>query len=281
VFEEVEGLRARIVAVGVSVFVQDSFVRELKTPPLFWFGAELTKRILRGDSPLLTDRELREANSRDGVNLLVWEACVRPEDAERPEIYTRTAAAFVEEHLGFFWKEIIGAQADIPERLESNFRIGAMAWNPADRQWAHSLDRPPQEIFREPHVFGVTRDIARRRPGSWLSVLFDYHTPQFGFSRGEQRLLQLALGGGTDEELSNGLGVSLSAVKRNWRTIYDRAAACLPELVTEDEQLKAESPRRGKQKKQRLLDYLRKHPEELRPVSRRLLQLSRSSGLIG
>ena len=29
---------------------------------------------------------------------------------------------------------------------------------------------------------------------------------------------------------------------------------------------------RGKQKKQRLLDYLREHPEELRPVSRKLLR---------
>ena len=29
---------------------------------------------------------------------------------------------------------------------------------------------------------------------------------------------------------------------------------------------------RGKQKKQRLLAYLREHPEELRPVSRKLLQ---------
>jgi hypothetical protein len=29
---------------------------------------------------------------------------------------------------------------------------------------------------------------------------------------------------------------------------------------------------RGKQKKQRLLDYLREHPEELRPVSRKQRQ---------
>ncbi len=63
VFEDVDGPRARIVAVGVSVFVRDRFVQELKTPPLFWFGAELTKRVLRGDSPLLSDIELREANS--------------------------------------------------------------------------------------------------------------------------------------------------------------------------------------------------------------------------
>ena len=63
ILEEVEGAVATICFVGVSVFADDAFVREIKTAPLFWVGPELLKRILRGDPPLLSERELREANS--------------------------------------------------------------------------------------------------------------------------------------------------------------------------------------------------------------------------
>jgi hypothetical protein len=66
VFHAEEGLRAPICMVGVVVIVNDDFVRELKTPPHFWSGPELTRRVLRGDSPLLSEKQLREANSHGG-----------------------------------------------------------------------------------------------------------------------------------------------------------------------------------------------------------------------
>ena len=111
VFEEVQERRARIWGVGVSVFVNDDFMREVKTPPLFWVGPELARRIARGTSPVLTGRALRDANARGGLNLLTWEGCIRLEDAKRAEIYNKVILAFIEEHRGFLWKEIIGAQA--------------------------------------------------------------------------------------------------------------------------------------------------------------------------
>ena len=45
------------------------------------------------------------------------------------------------------------------------------------------------------------------------------------------RLLSSAIGGGTDEELSDELGV-----KKTWRIIYDRVATCMPELIPSNEQ---------------------------------------------
>ena len=44
VFEEVDGAQVTTWGVGVGIFVHDDFVRELKTPPLFGFSPELTKR---------------------------------------------------------------------------------------------------------------------------------------------------------------------------------------------------------------------------------------------
>lgn len=73
VLQAEDGNDAPICGMNVTVIVTDDFVREIKTPPLFWVGAELTKRILRGDSPLVSENQLREANSLGGLNLLVWE----------------------------------------------------------------------------------------------------------------------------------------------------------------------------------------------------------------
>src|SRR2546429_6039975 len=75
----------------------------------------------------------------------------------------------------------------------------------------------------------------RRPPRSTLfpyTTLFRsvYQAPRFGFSASEQRLLLKAFLGGTDEDLADELGVSLSAVKKAWQSIYERVSACDPEL---------------------------------------------------
>jgi DNA-binding CsgD family transcriptional regulator len=121
---------------------------------------------------------------------------------------------------------------------------------------------------------GVTREIAAGQQGSWgtwIGSLFRYRQPQLGFSRSEQRLLFSALDGSTDGELSDKLGLSLTTVKKTWRSIYDRTAAHIPELVHGHSRDEKASPERGKAKKQYLIAYLREHPEELRPVSRKVL----------
>src|ERR1700726_4762022 len=78
VLEELDGAHATICFVGVAIFVSDDFVRELKRPPLRWFGPELARRIQGSNSPLLSDRQLREANScGSGLTTITWEACIR------------------------------------------------------------------------------------------------------------------------------------------------------------------------------------------------------------
>jgi len=109
--------------------------------------------------------------------------------------------------------------------------------------------------------------------GSWAFGLFVYEQPQCGFRRSEQRLLISALEGGTDQELADALEISLSAVKKMWRSIYDRVGACLPKLLPHSK-TDLEPSERGHEKRRRLLAYLRDHPQELRPVSRRLLKQS-------
>ncbi len=265
VMEAVEDLRARICFVAVSVCVTDDFIRELKTAPLFWVGPELAKRTVQGDCPVLTDRQLREQNSRGGVSNVTWEAFPRAGYEAHGELYRKIMECYIETHQGFLWKELIAGQVESPQRLQWNLRNGGLLWDAERGRYVDALDRDPEEIVREPHIVGLTRDIEISRPASWVGALFRYHPPRFGFSRSEQELLLSALDGATDEELSKSLHVSLATVKKQWLSIYRRVAAGLPELISSESTEGPES-KRGKEKRRHLLAYLHEHPEELRPT---------------
>jgi hypothetical protein len=273
VFEEkLDGAATRIIGVGVTVFISDEFLRELKTSPGFWMSSEIARRVARGDlSPLLSQREIQEANAQGGLNLAVCHACVRAEDNQRTDLWTELMTAFLDHHRGFLLKELV-AQGESPEHLEGLRNTGGFLFHFREGRYGDLGGMDLRELALKVHIMGLTREMALRHLGSWVGSLFLYEPPQFGFNVSEQRLLTSALAGGTDEQLSDDLGISLSAVKKTWRSIYDRVAVCLPELIPNNSQLDGEASRRGKDKKQRLISYLREHPQELRPVSRKHLQ---------
>jgi hypothetical protein len=270
VFEEVEKGRASLAGVGVGVFVHDEFVREMKAPRQFWFGPELAKRVLNGNSPVLSDKEVREANSGKGLNELVWETLPHQSFAARTEIYHLMGQAYIEIHRGFRLKEMITSQAESPQRLQWAIDAGGLYWDPKRARYVKSLKKGAEKFARDPHVVGITRELEFGRPGSWVGALFDYHAPRFWLSASEQRLLIHAISDRTETNtvLAEELGVSLPTVKKMWLSIYDRVAEQLPELMTGDAKRGAGS-KRGKEKRRRLLAYLQNHPEELRPVMRR------------
>jgi hypothetical protein len=272
VFEEIRGSDVRILGVGVTVFVSDDFTREIKTPPLFWIGPELARRVARGDSPVLSDKELQEANSGAGLNLFVWQTGLLPEDLKRPEVTSKAMATFSRFHRGFLLKELI-LQPESPEYLHGLCNAGALLLNPAHGSYAEFHVSGASDFLTRPCVIGGTREKVLSQLVSWAYLLFVYQPPQCGFTRSEQQLVLSALDGGTDEELAESLYISVSAVKKMWHSIYDRVGVCLPELLPHSA-TDAEPSERGKEKRRRLLAYLLDHPEELRPVSRRLLKQS-------
>src|SRR5215469_17470237 len=94
VYKDAEGSDSRIVGVGCSAIVSNDFVRDVKTPPFFWIGAELTRRVRGGNSPLLPDKQVREANSNGGVNLVIWEGATHIEYTEHPDLLTSFLGTF-------------------------------------------------------------------------------------------------------------------------------------------------------------------------------------------
>jgi len=266
VYEDLQDFPTRLVGVGCSAIISDEFLREAKTPPFFWVGAELARRVSDGRSPLLSDKEVREANFSNGINLTIWEGAVRVGDMHRSEISHSFLSTFIELHRGFLLKEIIG-QVSIPEALGYVLNAGYLFVNSRNGQYIDAIDEPLNALMSEPHQTGLTRELAPTRLGTWASTLFVYEPPRFGFSPSEQRLLLTAALGGTDEDLSDELGISLSAVKKAWNSIYDRVGSHDPGLVPITSLSEDGVAERGKTKKQRLLAYLHDHPEELRPAA--------------
>jgi len=281
IFEDVQGSKPKLLGAGISVFVTDEFVAELKTPPFFWIGRELASRVARGKSPLLSGKELRAANSSDGLNVAVWQTGVLPEHLRDGQIGNPIMAAFVEMHRGFRLKEIV-TQGESVEHVGALRVSGGLLWKPGG--FVGIPEAAPEELVGKPHVIGVSRDLAVADTGSWIASMFLYKPPRFGFSPSKQRLILSALGGATDKELAGRLRVSLATVKKTWRAIYECVDLCVPGLLPGSAPGEGSVPERGKEKKQRLLAYFRQYPEELRPFSRKLLQQSipsrRSGSLI-
>lgn len=271
VFEELLGSTTKFLGAGVAAFVTDDFLQKVKLAPHFWVGPEFVKRINGGKSPLLSDAEVRDANSLAGLNLVVWHNSLHPADIIRLGASTKVMIAFEEKYRGFRLRELI-AQADCIEHLIAMRKAGGLYFDRAQRAYGNYPEVRPENFSDEPRNVGIAREVALTHAGSWVASLFLYAPPQFGLNRSEQRLLAAAHAGGTDGEIADSLGISPFTVKTTWRAIYDRVAACRPDLVPDRSHDDGQAHARGKQKKQRLLDYLREHPEELRPVSRKLLR---------
>src|SRR5215831_14714454 len=249
----------RLVGIGCSAIISDDFLRESKTPPFFWIGPELTRRICRGQSPLLSDKQVRGANSHGGLNIVIWEGALHVRDMHRMEVLNCLFRTLIDVHRGLQLKEIV-SQGSTHEILAAYARAGYLFISEKDGKYRENMEKTPQELVREPHLIGLARELASSRLGTWASTLFLYDPPRFGFSPGEQRLLMAALLGGTDEDLARDLGISLSAVKKAWLSIYERVSIYDLKLVPSPAPNEEGIPERGKMKKQRLLAYLHDHP---------------------
>lgn len=256
----------RLLALGVSVFLTEDFFHYARIPPLFWIGPELVRRIGNNDSPILDLAAIRRANSRGGLNSFTWEVDIRPTDEQEFfAVGTEMVHAYLEFHSGFNIKHAIGQQP-FGRVFRGLVQGGGWLIQGPGGKYAPVQDPGAVERAGVPFILGLTRELARQCPGSWLSMVFHYVQPALYFTRGEQRLARAAMAGRTDEEVAEALAVSLSAVKKRWQSIYSKAYLRLPSLLKDDSCQLMSCGARGAEKRRRLLSYLRSHPEELRPM---------------
>ena len=256
----------RILWYCISVFVSADYAAYLRAdaPPVLGLG--VVKQWREGRSPLLDLAGVRQGNSFGGLVMVALNSGMSPEvfesENDRAQVGGRISdhtfwsvggyrlnEALIEMYTDYeaTWAEGYGflLRTDYRDRL-----------SPRPAAWL--------DAGYMPRLYGMTRQEFETRAGSPTPEMFLYQPPCFFFSPLEQELLQYALFGDTDGELAEALNVSQVTLKKRWGSIYERVAEVSVSMLGGE----AAGEKRGMEKKRHLLQYLRHHPEELRPLCR-------------
>jgi hypothetical protein len=260
--------RTEIVGFGFGSFVKKSFAEAEIHNPRPGLNARIVESVATGNSVIATHTEVRDANTRGDLQHAVmqtsWKASLVPSQAA--EVIALLGAAFVDLVAGYrfsriFMEFVDEIDASLRERVLDEFRV-------VDRFEDFRRQNPKTKWNSGRMLLEVTQESILAYPTSIGAMLFIHRTPQFGFTQGEQELLELALEGADDTAMAKSLFVGLPAIKRRWATIFERVGRIRPDLCPLD----AEGTR-GVQKRQRILTYVRSHPEELRPFDAKQLKV--------
>lgn len=260
------GAPPSMLALGVSVFVADAWVAEAKSSPEPYLTARTVwSELCDANSPILRPTDVRQSPAA-ALNVLILHYCEAPDIAPevRPPLRYRVMQAFLETHRGYRIKEVL---QELWDEIDPAFLLEG--WGRVRNDYAsYFTDRgePIPPPGRRPYLIGFTREEARLHPGDLIAPVFTFTPARFLFSRAEKELLRQALLGRTDTELASALGIALPTVKSHWRTIYGRVTRVAPDLLPRTRPVRERGAIRGQEKRRPLLEYLRRHPEELNPA---------------
>lgn len=252
---------APVVHFAFGVFVSDERIAKYRRCLTPFVARRVVAEWASGGHPFLRLPEIARANAEHGLDLLITHYGHRRGDP-RVHIanYESSRRALGGWNLRSFTVEYF---AD-PQR--------------DDRAWARSLgyrilEYSPDRVReagipaeRAPFLLTAARSDVPGNPAYGPALLFAaFSPPRFGLNAREQQLLAVALEGGTDLSIARALGISESSVKKHFRTIYEKAFAT---GAVDKVAPGSASDKRGAEARRHLLNYLREHPEELRPYNK-------------
>ena len=256
---------SRLVGCAQLVFVTPSFVHLTYQVQEPWINARLVRPLPDASPPLLTKAQIARANAVGGLHALFtrWHrADRRLGPAEMLEASAFMHTAFQAYVRGYRFREILIEATGETARdkgLRAGFRLRC---DYADYYRDHPPVPPPAV---HPFLMGITDAEAVTEEGDVMGHYFAYRPPRLGLTPGEQAMLERCLRqpGLSEAALAREMDVPVHRIKNALRAAYARVSSAsdlLPEL--------GDSAGRGEEKKRRLLQYLRDHPEELRPYQR-------------
>lgn len=253
--------RVEIVGFGLGSFVTRGFAEHEAENPRPFLSSRIIESIVNGNSVIASYAEIREANARGDLQQVVLDTSWKPGSltaAQVDEVRVLLGRAYQELFAGYRFSRILWESVD--ERDAWHLR-GQRSFRVVDQFEAFRRANPQAKLHPDRALMEATAETMRNDPHSIASGLFQLDvSPQFAFRQGEQELLELALEGGDDHSIAVALFVTLPAIKRRWSKIFDRVGSIRPDICPLDG-----DGRRGIQKRQRILTYVRSHPEELRP----------------
>ena len=266
VVDRAKAVGSQIISFNAMVFVTDKFCSEAraKLPP--HLGVELVQRYLSHQLPVLNRQQVAQANAGDGLNVamcfegwahdgLLHEQILAVRGKQSEALHFALSGYRVKEFLA----DPLGG-----ETLEWMLNAGARRRRNYCNYLPNSAVSEPDSSQR-PCLVGLTKEEALAHPGSNVASLFIYTPPRFHFSRSQRVLLQHALRGETCKMLAASLYISPWTVKKRWHAIYERVANVDGELLPPQVADGPHATSRGAERRRHLLNYLRQHPEELRP----------------
>ena len=266
VADRAKAVGSQIISFNAMVFVTDKFCSEAraKLPP--HLGVELVQRYLSHQLPVLNRQQVAQANAGDGLNVamcfegwahdgLLHEQILAVRGKQSEALHFALSGYRVKEFLA----DPLGG-----ETLEWMLNAGARRRRNYCNYPLNSAVSEPDSSQR-PCLVGLTKEEALAHPGSNVADLFIYTPPRFHFSRSQRVLLQHALRGETCNMLAASLYISPWTVKKHWHAIYERVADVDGELLPLPVADGPYATSRGEERRRHLLNYLRQHPEELRP----------------
>lgn len=244
----------RLVGMGMAIALNAQWQRRLQLAPPAGAAGLVYEELLQQRYDLPTDKLLGEMNARGEVTFLVLHYHQLRIDMADPDTLETLGVAmmlFRQAHAGY--------------RLRGLYQEGLPAHGP----FLESMGFRPKTSHAGTDgiaLYGLTReDAATMMPGPPVRDAFQFCPPRFGFSGAERRMLRLALVQMADADISDELGISQHSIKKLWRSIFIRVGDAMPDLF-EDCGI-GEEGTRGPEKRRRLMQYLRQHPEELRPYA--------------
>jgi hypothetical protein len=253
--------KTEIVGFGFASFVKKSFAEAEVQNPKPGLNSRIIESLVRGNSVIATYEEVRDANTRGDLQQVILDTSWKngPLNADQvDEVRVLLGRAYQDLHAGYRFSRIL---AEMVDELDLWHVRGHRSFEVVDRFETYRLANPETTWNPERALIAVTVESMRADPHSVAAELFQHHRqPQLAFTLGEQQLLEAALEGMDDASASKALFVSVPAVKHRWANIFDRVSAARPDLCPPNG-----DGSRGIQKRQRVLAYVRIHPEELRP----------------
>jgi hypothetical protein len=245
----------QLVAHGASVFLSDAMVDKLSGEP--FVAAQVVREALAGGDGVLSLKEIRKAQTQGDLNLLLLHAQYLEAPTGlmgEPGIYEVLARSFFEHHCGYRIRQCF-IETFSSEAMRHHIGAGLLV------RANHGTPEPTAET---PWLLGISRKESEENPGARISSLFVERPIRLGLRKAHREVLSLAMVGAVDEEISAELCLTLSAIKRRWESIYDAVDRQAPDLVW-GSRLQMDSVR-GPERRRHLLNFLREHPEEMRPL---------------
>jgi hypothetical protein len=264
----------RIVGFGASAFVSAAFAERELADPKPGLNARLVSGIACGQAIVPSAKQVGYENAQGRLHLIVLQGgsmleVLTPEQCQ--DVLRQVSLGVIGCLDGY---QVCRALMETPSAVDIERAKLFPIWQVRSTHESFHRNNPGNSWNRDRALFAI--DCA----GGPTFVVKGGLEPVLRLRSSDQELLAAAMNGSTDLELSNELGLKLPTLKKRWAAVFNRVAIARPDLLPgHDDHLDRQA--RGRQKKHRLLAYVREHPQELRPFRHPQTSRNRTSSESG